>query len=186
VRCDIINNQEYGIWIEAPELLVVESCNVRGNGAGIVVHADALHEDSRISASNVFENGDSLVQVETYHQHGTLDISGNYWAQISDPELSASWDRHHEDSMTCRGSRTIRTSSSSQPDGNTGPWRCTWQNRTYSNGRYTHRYSCTYTQNVDWESPVSFTGFSPVELSAGPDLENYVDQVQQERQAQGL
>ena len=31
-------------------------------------------------------------QVRSYHRSGTVDISQNYWEDISDPALSANWD----------------------------------------------------------------------------------------------
>ncbi|MEM9452540.1 MAG: hypothetical protein AAGF11_00065 [Myxococcota bacterium] len=62
----------------------------RGHGAGVIIASSSLHDDSRIAGNNIHDNGDGPVQLQTLHNEGTLDISGNYWAQISDPELSAS------------------------------------------------------------------------------------------------
>jgi hypothetical protein len=39
---------------------------------------------------------------------------------------------------------------------------------------------------AEWEGQILFTGFSPVELEAGPSLQDYTDQVLQERTEQGL
>ncbi len=177
VRCDIVNNTEYGVRILAPELLVIESCNVTGNGSGIEVHAPALHPDSRIRASNIHDNGRTASQVDARHLQGTLDITGNYWIDISDPDLSANWTTTHSQPQAC----TTTAVSSSMPTGN--GWSCTAT--TYiSNGNY--NYSCSQTINPSWSSTVRFTGFSPTELRAGPELRSCSDQVLQERIDQRL
>lgn len=177
-RCDIIANSEYGIRIDSPELLVVQQSNIRRNGAGIVISSDSLHPDSRIERSNILDNGTGA-EVDSWHLNGTLDISDNYWAQISDPELSASWDVDHALQHTC----------TNVPTGN---W---WQACTQSGGQYTcGAYTCTNSNG--WRCTVNvtenrsgqlvFTGFSPVELTAGPDLSTCIDDVRDERGAQGL
>lgn len=187
VRCDIVDNAEWGIKVLAPELLVVEHCNVRGNGAGIVVEADGLHEDSRIRESNLFGNGESGVQVEAFHRFGVLDLTDNYWAQVSDPALSASWSTHHEDPYTCRETRDwdYIYNSCGAPSGSSAT--CGSYSCTGTRGR--NAWVCTWRGRDAWDSVVDFEGFYPTAVAAGPRLdEDNPDQQQviQERQAQGI
>ena len=165
VHTDVVNNSGTAINLDAPELLVVENCNVTGNGAGIVVRSNDLHEESRINGSNLHSNGEGAVQLDTAHVHGTLDISGNYWAQISDPELGASWLTSHSQAETCTrnisGTPNNCTQNIRRRDYTCGQYRCTGPNNW--------TFTCVATVNVTWESAVDFTGFSPVELDeAGP------------------
>jgi len=178
VRCDIANNGEYAIKLHAPELLVVEESNIKGNGAGVIVEADSLHQDSRIVKSNVYGNGAGPVQIETFHQTGQLNISGNYWSKISDPELSASWGASHTRNVTCSATNCTSSNCGSS-------YSCA---SNYYNGQQGRTYwtSCTATVPATWSSPVSFTGFSPTELPAGPRKADLCDMVKEERSAQSL
>ncbi len=178
VRCDITKNKEYGIRLDAPELLVVEESNVKGNGAGVVIAADGLNAESRIVKSNVYGNGDNPVQVESFHREGTLNISGNFWNQISDPELSASWKVSHSDSHTCRvdgcGSQNCGSS-----------YTCAAQNyRQGPQGRTYYWDGCSSTLSASWTGALAFTGFSPRELPAGPKGESLCEMVKKERAEQ--
>ncbi|MCB9535358.1 MAG: lamin tail domain-containing protein [Myxococcales bacterium] len=178
VRCDIVDNAEQGVHVLAPQLVVIEGSNVRGNGAGVVIEADSLHADSRINASNVLDNGDTW-QIDAWHQNGVLDISGNFWDRISDPELSSSWRVNHETTHACRATRTNMNG-------------CTWRNPNYICGPYTctrgggNQWNCRATDaRATWQGEVEFTGFSPVELEAGPDLTKLSGAVNGEREKLG-
>jgi len=158
VRCDIVKNREAAIRLNAPELLVVEESNIRGNGLGIVIEANSLHPDSRIVRSNVFGNG-AGPQVDAFHTNGRLDISGNYWARISDPELSTSWRMTHSQSFGCPQVYAY----------NPATGRTEW-----------HSPSVTAT----WTGEFTFTGFSPAEVAAGPRAADLCDDVKNERVSQ--
>jgi hypothetical protein len=170
VRTDITKNTEYGVKLLAPELFVVEESNVSGNGAGIIVESDSLHPDSRVVRSNVFNNGAS-VQVESSHVNGRLNISGNYWAKISDPELSTSWRMTHSIQRTCTAAECVDSRCGSS-------YTCGAQ--VYQGGRYVYP-NCTATVTASWNGQFTFTGFSPVELSAGPRLADLSDEVKAAR-----
>ncbi len=175
VRCDFRNNESFAVRILAPELLIIEDSNIIGNGAGVLVEAHALHDESRIIRSNVFGNGEEATQVSAGHVTGTLEISGNYWSHISDPELSSSWDTSH--SLTRRNACT----RSSWPSSDS----CRWNGSNYTCGSWTCDSSgrnCRATGTTQWESEVRFTGFSPVELPAGPDLDACTDTVVRARE----
>jgi hypothetical protein len=169
-NCDIIGNEEIGLKIRSPELLIIESSNVTGNGKGIEIYSTALHPESHIRGSNIHDNGTGP-QVDAWHVVGTLDISDNFWNAISDPELSASWSVKHSLNHTC----THHSGSYGRPTGN--GWTC---NGTNSN------WNCTATVTAGWEGAVNFTGFSPTALEAGPRVHDLTDHVQQARQQAGL
>jgi hypothetical protein len=181
IRCDVIKNIEYGIKITAPELLVIEECNVRDNGAGIVIESDSLNNDSRITKSNILRNGTGA-QVDSYHVNGTLNISGNYWAQLSDPELSASWRMQHSQDVTCTGDSNGNPNCSniSGSQYQCGQWVCTW------NSSARRMMGCTMTHTTTWNGQFIFTGFSPVALPAGPKFGPQSDLVTDQRQQLGL
>lgn len=176
-RCDITKNKEYAVRLDAPELLVIEESNVKGNGAGIIIYADGLNADSRIVKSNVYGNGDKPVQVDSWHREGTLNISGNFWNQISDPELSASWDVTHTESRSgmCRVDGCANNNCG-------GPYTCaTSQRDQWGNVRWNQ---CTATLSSTWTGALTFTGFSPKELPAGPKADALCEMVKKERTAQ--
>jgi hypothetical protein len=91
VHTDIVDNTVYGIHVGGSDVLLqVERCNVINNkGVGVLVNGRAMHPESYIRQSNIHGNG--RWQLASAHVAGLLDISWNYWAQISDPELSSSW-----------------------------------------------------------------------------------------------
>ncbi len=176
LRTDILDNKEFAVRVDSPELVVIDQCNVRNNGAGILLATDSLHPASRIVHSNIFGNGGP--QVESHHTNGTLDISGNYWAQISDPELSASWRMTHSASRECSfwvGDWNIFNQLSAE--GRYGSYVCPSRNVNVT---------CSYQQTQTWNSPYTFTGFSPTELKAGPELTSCTEDVKQARKEQGL
>ena len=189
-RVDLINNAEYAVRIDAPELLIIEDSNVLGNGAGLIIASSSLHEDSRIAGNNIHDNGDGPMQLQTFHNEGTLDISGNYWAQISDPELSASWDNVHDDYELDRSLCDFSRSQSQTPNcnrvgNNNNHRRCADYDCRRANGQWT----CTLRDPLladAWTSEVLFTGFSPEPLAAGPDREMLPEGVKEQRDAQGL
>ncbi len=188
IRTDIINNTDYAIRINAPELLVVEDSNIRGNGRGIVIEANSLHPQSHIVRTNIFDNGPmtngvrtSIPQVDTSHRNGVLDISSNYWFHISDPELGATRITTHRNTRVCEA--TIDNAEN----------RCGWNGTHRTCGAYlcqrsAGRQVCPsgITQTAEIQSNVRFTGFSPVELTSGPKKVDLCDEVRQERGALGL
>ncbi len=169
-NCDIVANEEVGLKIRSPELLIIESSNVLNNGKGIEVYSTALHPESHIRGSNIHGNG-AGPQVDSWHVVGTLDISDNFWNAISDPELSASWSVSHSVNHTCTGSSTSWGNPAS------GGWTC--------NGRQ-GSWNCTTTVPASWQGQVNFTGFSPTALEAGPRVRDLSDHVQQARRQAGL
>lgn len=189
-RVDLVDNAEYAVRIDAPELLVIEDSNVRNNGAGIIIASSSLHDDSRITGNNIHDNGGGLMQLETFHNDGTLDISGNYWAQISDPDLSASWNNTHDDyalpSELCNFSRTRnQTPTCDRVNGDNSHRRCA----DYDCRRGSTNWVCTLIDPLfadPWTGEVRFTGFSPEALDAGPDDGTLDEDVKQERDVQGL
>jgi hypothetical protein len=181
IRTDIVKNSEYGLKAQAPQFLVIEDSNVRDNGAGIILETDSLAPGSHISRSNIFGNGSGPVQVDSKHANGVLDISGNYWAQISDPQLSASWLVTHTFSKQCSWSTTQNSSGCTYNGGvnyTCGGLSCTW-----SSPYMTCWHSSTASSN--WTGQLTFTGFSPTKLSAGPNTSACTDDVNAERQREG-
>ena len=187
VRCDFLNNLGYALHVNAPELVVVEASNIRDNGGGILFETDSIHPDSRVNGSNLFANGTSGLQLETHHLNGRLDISGNYWAQTSDPELSASWrnkHNYHRDCTqtiyyACQGRYPLRPGGGYENYCEIGAYTCRRQ-------QYSFYERCTADVFERREGPLTFTGFSPVMLQAGPDLSQLPDAVIQARTEQGL
>ena len=184
INCDVVGNEGYGILVDAPQIVVVENSNVRGNGEGIVIKADALGEGSRINHNNIIQNcaGDGSGgclphQLETFHTNGVLDLENNFWGQISDPSLAATRLTQHTQAITCRGQ---------QPNNS-----CTYNSGTkvYACGAFSctrnasNTWDCSATVNPSWTSEVSFTQFSPIPFTnVGPrDLEPPVTDVRQEQ-----
>lgn len=177
-RCDITKNSEYAVRLDAPELLVIEESNVKGNGAGVIIRADGLNASSRIVKSNVYGNGTAATQVDSWHREGTLDISSNFWNQISDPELSASWKVTHSQSQSgmCATNTCINQNCGSS-------YTCTSQVWSSQHGRNVWN-GCTTTLSSTWTGALKFTGFSPRELPAGPKAQDLCDMVKKERAEQ--
>lgn len=96
---DIVDNVEYGILIAGNDALVqVSLSNLIGNGySGLEIQGLAIAPDSFFKQNNIFDNGvtgaGDNFDLRTYHRQGTLNVEGNYWKDISDPELSGNWAR---------------------------------------------------------------------------------------------
>lgn len=105
VHSDIVDNQG-GVLINGSDVLIqIEASNIiRNTQFGVTIAGRNLNPMSYIRGNNIHGNGPANTpQVRAFHWAGTggvLDISGNYWSFISDPELSASWQ------MACNGQRT--------------------------------------------------------------------------------
>lgn len=121
---DIILNQQQGVLIAGSDVLVqIEKSNIVGNkGYGIEIQGSALNPASYFRGNNVYDNGVNVggVDVRTFHSSGVLDLSGNHWKDISDPELSANWQR------ACGNpSNILFTGFSPTPIKNAGPRKST-------------------------------------------------------------
>ncbi|MGE0546142.1 MAG: right-handed parallel beta-helix repeat-containing protein [Kofleriaceae bacterium] len=91
---DIVKNTSGGIEIWGSDaFLQVEDSNLIGNGGpALTLYGSQLHQDSYLRNNNISGNSSSgRLDIVTYHRAGTLDVSSNYWIDISDPELSNSW-----------------------------------------------------------------------------------------------
>ncbi len=90
---DIYNNNIGVQVIGDLVLLQIENSNIVDNtGFALDLQTAELNAESFIRKSNIIgNNGDNNLQVRTFHRRGILDLSGNYWVDISDPELSANW-----------------------------------------------------------------------------------------------
>ncbi len=121
---DIILNQQQGVLIAGSDVLVqIEKSNIVGNkGYGIEIQGATLNPASYFRGNNVYDNGANVagVDVRTFHSMGVLDLSGNHWKDISDPELSANWQR------ACGNpSNILFTGFSPTPIKNAGPRKST-------------------------------------------------------------
>ncbi|MGE0871034.1 MAG: right-handed parallel beta-helix repeat-containing protein [Kofleriaceae bacterium] len=114
---DIVKNTGNGIEIWGSDaFLQVEDSNLINNvGDGLMLYGTQLHQDSYLRNNNIHGNGNGAKRdIYTYHRAGTLDVSSNYWIDISDPDLSMSW------RAQCGG--TIKfTGFSPMPIAGTGP-----------------------------------------------------------------
>lgn len=95
---DIVDNTSYGIFIGGNDALVqVSLSNLIGNGgAALEVQGLSVAPASFFTQNNIFGNGAGSgdhVDFRTYHRGGSINVEGNYWKDISDPELSANWAR---------------------------------------------------------------------------------------------
>lgn len=87
---EITDNGAAGIHLRHPLRVIVEQSNLLRNGTyGILIGAWNLDPTSYIRGANIHDN--KLGQLSSSHGVGMLDISGNFWNAISDPELSQSW-----------------------------------------------------------------------------------------------
>lgn len=90
---DIVDNEAMGIFISGSDLLVqVSKSNLLDNGHhALLVQGRALHPESFLRDSNIVDNNGTAADVATFHTQdgGALDISYNYWRDVSDPALSA-------------------------------------------------------------------------------------------------
>lgn len=118
---DIIENEDQGILLSGSDCLIqVEHTNVIANGAGIEVRGVGLHPDSFIRRNNIFSNGGEAWQgrqLISYHQAGPMDISDNYWSDLTETELDQCWNSICED----RGGELVVESFATSPFGNAGP-----------------------------------------------------------------
>jgi hypothetical protein len=103
VHTDIVDNQRHGILVRGHDVLVqVEKSNIVGNGGpGFELRGRGMHPESFIRTTNLHGNNNGGRQVISFHRSGTLDLSGNYWVHISDPELGQSFQ------MSCTGEFTF-------------------------------------------------------------------------------
>jgi hypothetical protein len=93
-QTDVVDNGDNGITIWGSDILVqVSRSNILRNGNhGLMVHGSMLHPMSFLRENNIHSNKNpNGWDVNTLHRNGTLDLSSNYWVDISDPELSANW-----------------------------------------------------------------------------------------------
>ena len=116
---DIVDNTQGGLSIYGSDVLIqVDASNIIRNGQfGVQIMGRTLNPLSFIRGNNIHGNGSGNgAQVLTYHWQsgGVLDISGNYWSFVSDPELSQSWQ------FVCSGQRTF-TGFSPSPITGAGP-----------------------------------------------------------------
>jgi hypothetical protein len=106
LHSDIVENGAGGILINGSDVLIqVSSSNIIKNGSyGVEIRGQSLNPMSFIKNNNIHDNATpGAAQVRSYHWSGggVLDISGNFWNAVSDPELSASWQ------IACNGTRTF-------------------------------------------------------------------------------
>jgi hypothetical protein len=187
LRCDIVNNEHHGLKVLAPEWFLVEETNLVGNGAGVFVGAHSLHPSSRITGSNLSDNG-SAPQVDSLHVHGVLDLSGNYWdGAISDPELSANWRFEQTMNGRCGRTRWMRPSAAGcvRLDGMThqcGQEICRFLG--IDDGMAS--YACILPWRTTWAGEHEVVGFSPFALPAGPNPLELSENVLRAREAYGL
>lgn len=113
---DIIENKAQGIMMLGDDIVVqVEKSNIINNGAAAIrIQAANVSPESYIRDSNIYGNAGDGVQLESWHRQGNLDVTWNYWAAISDPHLSASWQ------YSCNG-QAIPTGFSPEPIKDAGP-----------------------------------------------------------------
>lgn len=99
IHTDIYENQ-MGVEIHGSDVLIqIEKSNIIHNtGFALDVQGSMLNEESYVRDSNIFGNNSATpeantTQIRSFHRSGRIDISDNYWRFISDPQLSASWQR---------------------------------------------------------------------------------------------
>lgn len=103
---DIIENASHGVHVVGSDVLVqISKSNLVNNtGRAIAIEGSNLAPESFFRENNVFDNNQGKGQeVHSYHRRGTLDISKNYWKEISDPELSQNWRRECDGAITFTG-----------------------------------------------------------------------------------
>ncbi|MBX3211993.1 MAG: right-handed parallel beta-helix repeat-containing protein [Labilithrix sp.] len=93
---DIVENESHGVFINGSDVLVqISKSNLVNNRQqALLIWGAALAPESFFRENNVYgNNNDAGQEVSTVHRRGSIDISQNYWKEISDPELSANWAR---------------------------------------------------------------------------------------------
>lgn len=105
VHTDIVENEAQGVFINGSDVLVqISKSNLVNNkGHALLINGAALADESFFRENNVYDNNSGTSEVRTLHDSGTLDISQNYWKEISDPELSANWERQCNGAITFTG-----------------------------------------------------------------------------------
>jgi hypothetical protein len=105
LHSDIVKNENLGVHINGADVLVqISKSNLVGNGGGALqIWGAGLNPESFFRENNVYDNAGGSQEVVTYHRQGTIDISKNYWKEISDPELSANWNRACNGEVTFTG-----------------------------------------------------------------------------------
>lgn len=103
LHSDIVDNTQFGVLINGADVLVqISKSNLVGNKQGALqIWGAGLNPESYFRENNVYGNANGAGEVLTYHRTGVIDISKNYWKEISDPELSANW------TIGCRGQITF-------------------------------------------------------------------------------
>lgn len=117
---DIIENEDQGILLNGSDCLIqLEHTNVIANGTGIEVRGVGLHPDSFMRQNNIFMNDGSWQghQLISYHQAGPMDISENFWGDLSDQELEGCWNSICE----AQGGELVVGSVARSPFGDAGP-----------------------------------------------------------------
>lgn len=200
-RCDIARNDAEGVYIDAPQLLVIEDSNLVGNGKeGLSVFTRGLAPESRIRRTNITDNNQGENEISALQQQGVLDITGNYWGVISDPELSQSWNTHFAGGAC--PAETLRIQGPSTGNAritNFNGWSCPtlfqppgvpWGPLADNSNQIPPGWFVTCTISLTgtpFDAQVNMTGFSPVPLSsAGPQEVNLCEAVSQERQQSGF
>ena len=103
---DIVENEAQGVFINGSDVLVqISKSNLVNNKQqALLIYGAALAPESFFRENNVYgNNNDAGQEVMTMHRQGAIDISQNYWKEISDPELSANWTRPCNGQVTFTG-----------------------------------------------------------------------------------
>jgi hypothetical protein len=106
LHSDIVDNKQGGVLINGSDVLIQISASniVKNGGYGVFIAGRNLNPMSFLRNNNIHGNAQpGQPQVLSFHWAGTggvLDISGNFWNAVSDPELSQSW------RLGCNGQRT--------------------------------------------------------------------------------
>lgn len=104
---DIVENSRQGVVISGSDVFIqISKSNLVNNGEeALVIEGAALAPKSFFRENNVYNNNvdQKGAEVRTVHHDGTIDISQNYWKEISDPELSANWARQCNGQITFTG-----------------------------------------------------------------------------------
>ena len=101
---DIYSNR-WGVFVNgSDDLLQIEFSNIVDNEReALLIQGSVLHAESYLRNTNILRNGQGDIQVRSYHRNGILDISQNYWEDISDPALSANWNSQCNGELTFTG-----------------------------------------------------------------------------------
>jgi hypothetical protein len=155
---EISDNKEHGVFIDATVKVVVGSSNLKNNGLmAVYIYASAIDKESAITNCNIYNNnGNQAVQIKSYHREGILDLSSNYWIDISDPELHQNWD-------------TTNTYTINKV--------CTYNEYQWGKWEDGERSEGSYSKTFTGE--VSFTNFSHDELNVGPNHKEMTPSVEE-------